>query len=299
MKNDFISSLTLRTMAEKLRKELEGETMHPNFLDAMRYAYDCHMKEKEKETMNDCTWIVKSTVIDRGSPYSSPEITVELSGIIGRETKVNEVIEDLRRRVGDPGYSKSREDYGKCYFFQNAHGLEIYTTMRRPEIKNVIFNDPATIVFWADGTKTVVKCQEGDEFDPEKGLTMAIVKKVYGNKGSYCNVIKKWVEPYYEKQVENKPDTERMKTLFGEAVKKYYDALKERTKGFVKITEHYGYVCLFSIDSAPEYYVIHKDELDNISDKDSRDWLLHSPNRNYAVSMAHHLEYHHYISKGL
>ena len=72
----------------------------------------------------------------------------------------------------------------------------------RPEIKNVIFNDPATIVFWTDGTKTVVKCQEGDIFDPEKGLTMAIAKKVYSNKGSYCNVIKKWCEPYHEKQKE-------------------------------------------------------------------------------------------------
>ena len=72
----------------------------------------------------------------------------------------------------------------------------------RPEIKEVIFNDPATIVFWTDGTKTVVKCQEGDIFDPEKGLTMAIAKKVYGNKGSYCNVIKKGCEPYHEKQKE-------------------------------------------------------------------------------------------------
>lgn len=41
-------------------------------------------------------------------------------------------------------------------------------------IKKVIFNDPATIVFWKDGTKTVVKSQEGAEFDPEKGLAMAI-----------------------------------------------------------------------------------------------------------------------------
>ena len=62
-----------------------------------------------------------------------------------------------------------------------------------PEIKNVIFNDPATIVFWEDGTKTVVKCQDGDEFDPEKGLSMAIVKKAYGNKGNYCNKLKKWL----------------------------------------------------------------------------------------------------------
>lgn len=66
-------------------------------------------------------------------------------------------------------------------------------SLRIPEIKNVIFNDPATIVFWEDGTKTVVKCQNGDEFDPEKGLAMAIAKKAYGNKGSYCNKLKKWL----------------------------------------------------------------------------------------------------------
>ena len=38
------------------------------------------------------------------------------------------------------------------------------------KIEKVIFNDPATIVIWADGSKTVVKCQEGDVFDKEKGL---------------------------------------------------------------------------------------------------------------------------------
>lgn len=60
-------------------------------------------------------------------------------------------------------------------------------------IKNVIFNDPATIVFWADGTKTVVKAQGDDKFDPEKGLAMAISKKALGNKGNYCNELKKWL----------------------------------------------------------------------------------------------------------
>ena len=72
-----------------------------------------------------------------------------------------------------------------------------------PEIKNVIFNDPATIVFWEDGTKTVVKCQDSDEFDHEKGLAMAIAKKAYGNKGSYCNKMKKWLPK--EEQVDTNP----------------------------------------------------------------------------------------------
>lgn len=64
-------------------------------------------------------------------------------------------------------------------------------------IKKVIFNPPATIVFWSDGTKTVVKAQNDEPFDPEKGITMAITKKFFGNKGKYFNEIKKWTEPYY------------------------------------------------------------------------------------------------------
>lgn len=77
-----------------------------------------------------------------------------------------------------------------CNILNSTYGIG---SLCIPEIKNVIFNDPATIVFWEDGTKTVVKCQDGDEFDPEKGLTMAIAKKAYGNKGSYCNKLKKWL----------------------------------------------------------------------------------------------------------
>ena len=68
------------------------------------------------------------------------------------------------------------------------------------KIKKVIFNDPATIILWADGTKTVVKAGEDDEFDPEKGMAMAITKKVLGNKGNYFNEIKKWTDLYWEEQ---------------------------------------------------------------------------------------------------
>ena len=59
-------------------------------------------------------------------------------------------------------------------------------------ITNVIFNNPATIVFWSDGTKTVGKCDERDEFDPEKGLAMAICKKHFGG-GFYNDIFKKWI----------------------------------------------------------------------------------------------------------
>ena len=65
-----------------------------------------------------------------------------------------------------------------------------------PEIKNVKFNGPATIVFWADGTKTVVKCQDGDDYSEEVGLAMCIVKKVFGNKSKYNDIFKKWCPSY-------------------------------------------------------------------------------------------------------
>lgn len=61
------------------------------------------------------------------------------------------------------------------------------------KIEKVIFNDPATIVFWRDGSKTVVKAQN-EPFDKEKGLAMAIAKKVYGNEGNYYNEFKKFIK---------------------------------------------------------------------------------------------------------
>lgn len=61
------------------------------------------------------------------------------------------------------------------------------------EIKKVLYKNPATIVFWEDGSKTVVVCQKKDTYDPEKGLAMAILKKINGNTGRYYNTFKKWL----------------------------------------------------------------------------------------------------------
>lgn len=61
-----------------------------------------------------------------------------------------------------------------------------------PEIDRVIFNNPATIVFWKDGTKTVVKKQKGDRYSKEAGLALCYMKKVLGNKGNFNNQFRKW-----------------------------------------------------------------------------------------------------------
>ena len=48
-------------------------------------------------------------------------------------------------------------------------------------ITRVIVNKPAVIVFWNDGTKTVVKCSKEDHFDAEKGVLLAVLKRIQGN----------------------------------------------------------------------------------------------------------------------
>lgn len=78
--------------------------------------------------------------------------------------------------------------------YNRTYEKEARAAMSTASIKNVIFAPPATIVYWSDGSKTVVKCSEKDVFDPEKGLAMAIAKRCGGNKGSYYKEIHSWVE---------------------------------------------------------------------------------------------------------
>lgn len=84
-----------------------------------------------------------------------------------------------------------------------------YTNMilnSQPPIEKVIFHDPATIVYWKDGNKTVVKA-ENEPFDPEKGLAMAISKYFLGNEGNYYETFKKWL-PVEETDVSEEEENE-------------------------------------------------------------------------------------------
>ena len=50
-----------------------------------------------------------------------------------------------------------------------------------PVVKRIVYHDPATIVFWQDGTKTVVKCMDGEPFEKYAGFCAALAKKVFGS----------------------------------------------------------------------------------------------------------------------
>ena len=73
-------------------------------------------------------------------------------------------------------------------------------------ITNVIFNPPATIVFWSDNTKTVVKAR-GEFYDPEKGIAMAISKKMLGdNKYEYYYLFEHWLKKWNKQSKDENHD---------------------------------------------------------------------------------------------
>lgn len=81
----------------------------------------------------------------------------------------------------------------------------------RPTIKSVKFNPPATIIFWTDGTKTVVKCQDGDFYNAETGFALAYLKKLLGNDNTFNKEITKWVP---EELNENEPINDPLEDIY-------------------------------------------------------------------------------------
>lgn len=63
--------------------------------------------------------------------------------------------------------------------------------MTMPFPKRIICNPPATIVFWKDGTKTVVKAMEGQEYSPYFGYLAALSKRIYGSNSFVQSMLKK------------------------------------------------------------------------------------------------------------
>ena len=134
---------------------------------------------------------VKSNLVD-----SAPTISMDIA-VFGGMTYSD--VSNLRKLIEDENSDWCRTHVGvsrgngKTKYFSDWDKY-VLTTTDRFEIKQVIFNSPATIVFWADGTKTVVKCQDGDKFIPETGLAMCFMKKVLGNKSNFNNTFKKWIK---------------------------------------------------------------------------------------------------------
>ena len=84
-------------------------------------------------------------------------------------------------------------------------------------VSKIIFNPPATIVFWEDGTKTVVKCSAEDEFNEYYGLLAALGKKVYENNSQIKKLIDEKAE-WHENKKDEKDIPDDSVDALGEAL---------------------------------------------------------------------------------
>lgn len=131
------------------------------------------------------------------TPYIAPRISVMAPPpvTLDAERFVDELLSGLR--MPDGGFVAHLVPNGDPFSngWNAAMKLQASqpTSRRLPMPVNVIFHNPATIVFWDDGDKTVVKCQPGDTFSAEAGLTAAMLKKYMGNDNTFNKVINEWL----------------------------------------------------------------------------------------------------------
>ena len=102
-------------------------------------------------------------------------------------TKQN-IYGDLFDSMANVSMPSRREEAYKCLCVKENAKLEV---------EKVIFNDNATIVYFSDGVKTVVKRQGEDACSKEVGLMAAFSKKLFGNDNTFNKIINKYCSEYY------------------------------------------------------------------------------------------------------
>lgn len=97
-------------------------------------------------------------------------------------------------QVSKTAEKKATETARECTACCNAAKSDYEPTLT-DFIDNVICQDSAVVIFWTDGTKTTAKCGKDDTFDYEKGLAIAVLKYVFGNR-VYQEDMKTLMEAY-------------------------------------------------------------------------------------------------------
>lgn len=115
------------------------------------------------------------------------------SMISGVPVKVVQVSKNAAK-TAEKTAKKAAETARECAACYNA-AKSNYEPKLTDFIDNIICQDSAVVIFWKDGTKTTAKCGKDDTFDYEKGLAIATLKYVFGNK-VYQEDMKTLMEAY-------------------------------------------------------------------------------------------------------
>lgn len=137
--------------------------------------------------------------------------------------------------------------YGK---YRSENVKEIGDLVHAFSIRDVIFNPPATIVYWIDGSKTVVKCSIYDEYDPMVGIIMCVAKRLYGGEAGWASQIRRFAEKGYEKLLINKYPIRPLFTTW--MAHSFKDIIPEKL--FEEVVMGFGEKELKSLEKIPDCF---------------------------------------------
>lgn len=142
-----------------------------------------------------------TTVSCTGVDPAFPVITNTFPGTVNTLPQTSNLLSNdyTYRYIGEYCNISPVSDWGKSKEELAARA----NARRKAYFRKVIFNNDCTIVLWSDGTKTVVKRQEGDLYDKEKGLLACIAKKYLGNNSFYNEILKQWCGKDYTVKIDD------------------------------------------------------------------------------------------------
>lgn len=173
---------------------------HHSFLRAAARTSDLSGKEVPIETLYFTIRYEKGVV----KPY--------LAGIFGfSNTNTKEETEEMGKKdktVLDV-WNTFTEDQKNTVYFMIAKAIEDrgikipLPASQKASIHKIIFNGPATVVFWTDGTKTIVRYNDETETidDREKAVFAACAKKLLGTNATGSNYLDR-IKPAFDKAQE-------------------------------------------------------------------------------------------------
>lgn len=144
-----------------------------------------------------------------GKPTLQLTIVFDEPLIEGAKTKLKKLLNsqnenlDIRVAMGLQTYIPGARAYDAFGRIPGSSGRYPWgeDEKRIPKVARIFYDDVATVVFWTDGTKTVVKCPEGTPYDEYSAFCAALAKKIYGNNSKLQREIKKKARYSKKRQV--------------------------------------------------------------------------------------------------
>lgn len=174
------------TTIMKLLSFIPGEVPDHLVLDRVTYVHDKWMKPREMR-------LQQKRVTMRYDQFFKPEpfdIYKDAYSANELSSYISSGIENLRKTL--------KEAFGELFNLEEDN-----MSRKSLEVKKVIYSGPCTIVIWADDSKTIVRCQDGDTYSKEVGLLMCLAKKVWGTNASGSNF-----NDYISKAISEKEENE-------------------------------------------------------------------------------------------